>query len=90
MAHTTNYRAIFLPVSASALSYGWDEHPALAVLQDFVGGPIEVIYTPHLKGMTLIVNEEGRLHKLLPNPAASAFGGQILLGPALLLLFELE
>ena len=53
----------------------------LEELQSIVGGYIEVIRLPDER--ILIVNEEGRLRNLPPNPAASAAAGRLIVGVAI-------
>lgn len=91
MAHVKNYRAILFSEMEIPTSIQWEEHPPLEVLQGLVGGGlIEVIRTPGLSQMALLVNEEGLMKEFARNLTASLIAGRHLVGPALLLLFELE
>lgn len=54
----------------------------LEELQKMVGGYIEVVRVPHKPSMILIVNEEGLLHNLPPNPMATGIAGQPIVGNA--------
>jgi len=56
---------------------------------ELVGGPIEVVKTvPSFYGLpaALLVNEEGGVRGLQPNPAARAMSGQHIVGDAVLLI----
>lgn len=55
----------------------------LQQLQRVVGGYIEVVGTRDGLGL-LIVNEEGRLRQLPPNPVASVIAGRLIVGTAVL------
>jgi hypothetical protein len=52
---------------------------SLEELQNFVGGYIEYVRT---SGNVLVVNEEGLLRGLPPNPAASLLCGRFIVGDA--------
>ena len=54
----------------------------LEELQGMVGGLIEVVRVPNKPSMILIVNEEGLLHNLPPNPMATGIAGQPIVGDA--------
>ena len=91
MAHVKNYRAILFSEIEVPTSLQWEEHPSLEALQKLVGGGlVEVIRTPGLAQMTLLVNEEGLQKSFTRNLTASLIAGRHLVGPALLLLFEME
>lgn len=55
---------------------------SLEELQGYVGGYIEIVYTAN--GKLCVVNEEGRLMRLQPNPRASLVTGYDLVGDALI------
>lgn len=44
-----------------------DKRPTLEEMQKFVGGYIEMPSLPHLDGVTLVCNEEGKLRGLAPS-----------------------
>lgn len=87
----TTYKAILFKPDGSAEFILWHKHPALEDLQELVGGYIEVVRcTVSRIGFTLLVNEEGRLNALDENFTASELFDMPLVGPVLLLCFELE
>lgn len=59
---------------------------SLEAYQQAVGGYIEEIYLPD--GRVMLVNEEGRLHGLPPNPEASGLAGQAIVGDVVVLTKE--
>jgi hypothetical protein len=65
---------------------GRAERPTLEQAQEYVGGWIQMIRLAN--GDQLIVNEEGLVHRLPFNPAASAIAGQPIVGNAMLLAGE--
>lgn len=59
-------------------------HEKLTVMQQLVGGLIEVVYGLP-EGRVMIVNEEGRLHGLPVNHTASAWADGKILGNVIIL-----
>lgn len=60
-----------------------DTQPSLAEAQEIVGGFVEMVYLRG--GSQMLVNEDGRMLELEPNPDASLLAGQMIRGPALVL-----
>jgi len=60
-----------------------DREPTLEESQQFVGGLVELVYLDG--GDQLLVNEEGLIKDLPPNPSASAIAGKHIVGNALVL-----
>jgi len=58
-------------------------------LQELVGGYCEAVPLP-FPHLSLIVNEDGRQLRLLPNPAASRLAGQPIVGVALVIRYDEE
>lgn len=55
---------------------------SLEELNKFVDGFIEVVWLPN--GKLMVVNEEGQLKRLIPNPVASIIARQMIVGDVLL------
>lgn len=55
---------------------------SLEELNKFVDGFIEVVWLPN--GKLMVVNEEGQLKRLIPNPVASIIARQMIVGNVLL------
>ena len=58
---------------------------SLATLQAAVGGYIEAVAVPGHDSLVLLVNEDGLLRKLPPNPQASAVALHPIVGDAVLM-----
>ena len=87
----TAYKAILFKTDGSAEFILWHKHPALADLQELVDGYIEEVRCSVSRiGFTLLANEEGRLKAMDENHTASELFDIPLVGPILLLCFELE
>ena len=61
-----------------------DKPPTLEEAQQLVGGLVEMVKTD-IPDTQIMVNEEGWMHGLEPNPEASILAKQPLLGPAIIL-----
>ena len=61
-----------------------DKPPTLEEAQQLLGGLVEMVQTD-IPDTQIMVNEEGWMHGLEPNPEASLLAKQPLLGPAIIL-----
>jgi hypothetical protein len=59
--------------------------PTLRELQKAVGGYIEIVPVDGVQRTVLVVNEEGLLQRLPPNPRACRIARQLIVGTAVLL-----
>ena len=62
-----------------------ERRASLATLQAAVGGYIEAVAVPGDESLVLLVNEDGLLRKLPPNPQASAVALRSIVGDAVLM-----
>lgn len=69
MNTTTTATAVMIPVMGDVTTVTIGANDSLADLQRLVGGDIQLVPLPH--GLSLVINEEGKLHGLPVNHRAT-------------------
>lgn len=76
---------VYIPVQGATIEEKY--RPTLARCQKYVGGyvtPVHLNFRGHKAVM--YVDEEGLIHRQQKNPIASAIAGQLIVGPAVVLV----
>lgn len=77
--------ALFIPVEGEIERTA--SKPTLSRMQEYVEGYIQPVHGRHEgRAATLLVNEEGTLKRMLVNLRATAIAGQVIVGPAVVLV----